>query len=1296
MAGFIDGPFASARFSTPRGVAFASIGGAAAVWVVDDTMRLRRLADGKVTTFAGNGSNLTKDGVGSGASFGQPWDVEAAPDGGLIVLERGGNKVRRVDADAKVTTIAGSSTGGLVDGPAAAARFQWPEGVGLASDGTIYVADTGNNAIRRVDTNGNVVTVAGSSKGFADDAGTLAKFNAPTDVVVDLLGQIAVLDNGNRRIRRLAANGLVTTLAGSVDGYADGVGSEAKLGASTGLAVAPTGTLYFGDAGSARIRSLRASAKSCKIGGICWSAATKAPSNSCKRCLANGSDQAWTAAPATTPCDDGNACTVADACDGKANTGSCAGKTKDCDDADTCTTDACNQSGSCVHTAIIGCGGNCTEAAHCEDGNACTDQACVDGKCANSANTAPCASGSTCSLGDSCSGGVCKAGGKRMATTIAGSGLPGLVDGDANQAKFKQLQGVAVGGDGTVWLVDGGNHLLRRFAQGKVSTAVGSGVAGYANGPTVAAKLNNPSDVGVRPSGGLVISDRNNHCLRSVDLVASTVGVFSGQCQLNGSIDGPAASARFVAPEGLDVDADGVVWVVSADHTLRRVTPDGTVVTLAGAPYKTGLVDGKGAQARFSAPSDVAVRADGSLVIADASNHALRAVALDGTVTTLAGGIAGYLDGDGKIARFSTPRGVAVGGDGAIFVADGNNHRVRRYAAGQVTTWAYTGVNAASDGEATSVPGGYPWGLAIDNQGALLVAHSDGAPALRQIFDSASTCSVAGVCYVDGARHPSERCSSCKASASAKAWTVDAATTPCTDGKLCTNGDACDTKGVCAGKAVDCDDGDKCTLDACDAGSGACTHSAQVGCGGNCSDVSDCDDSNACTNDACVGGKCGWEPNSDPCDSGVPCSAGDVCSGGSCKAGFATEIANAAGSGIVGFADGDAALAKFNQPQGLVRRASDGALFVADTYNHRLRRVSGQGTVSTITGDGTAGFADGALNVARFNRPADVGLMANGNLVVSDAYNHRIRVVSASQGVSTLAGSGVVGFADGKGAAAKFYYPQGIDTLADGTTFVADGSNHVIRRVGADGNVLTIAGGPGQSGYKDGSGALARFNTPNDVAMGPTGTLVVADYANHRIRLIDPDGVVSTLAGSTSGFVDAQGSSARFTYPTGVTLDGAGNVWVADRANVRVRRVDPSGAVSTVAGPTGLNGPNRLVVDATGTAWLADDSGHSLRSVRVTKDNCQIDGVCWNNGLPNPANSCQRCEVASSAKAWSGLKVGSGCDDGKPCTAAEACDDKGACVGAQPKSCDDKDACTTDSCDALTGGCQHVPIDGCF
>lgn len=261
--------------------------------------------------------------------------------------------------------------------------------------------------------------------------------------------------------------------------------------------------------------------------------------------------------------------------------------------------------------------------------------------------------------------------------------------------------------------------------------------------------------------------------------------------------------------------------------------------------------------------------------------------------------------------------------------------------------------------------------------------------------------------------------------------------------------------------------------------------------------------------------------------------------------------------------------------------------------------------------------------------PVALGLDGSGNLYVGDASTNTIRKVTPAGVITLLAGSdGAAGSADGSGAAARFSAPGGISAAADGTLTIADTANATIRRVSPVGLVTTLVGSPGARGNLDGTGGAASFSSPVGLAQTADGTVYVADAMNHTIRRISPGGVVSTFAGTAgvSGAVDGTGSAARFNYPTGLALDGAGNLYVADSTNNLLRKISPGGVVTTLAGLAGVSGssdgtgsyalfnnPGGLAIDSGGNLYVADTGNSLIR--RVTPDGT----VATLTGLPGVA-----------------------------------------------------------------------------
>ncbi len=304
--------------------------------------------------------------------------------------------------------------------------------------------------------------------------------------------------------------------------------------------------------------------------------------------------------------------------------------------------------------------------------------------------------------------------------------------------------------------------------------------------------------------------------------------------------------------------------------------------------------------------------------------------------------------------------------------------------------------------------------------------------------------------------------------------------------------------------------------------------------------------------------------------------------------------------------------ASFSYPQGVAMDAS-GNIYVNDAGNYMIRKISPSGDVSNFAGNGVAGFADGIASNAMFNGLAGMAVDAAGNLYVAEFENHRIRKITPSGFVSTLAGSGIAGYLDGNGSSTKFNTPYSLATDASGNVYVADTYNHRIRKIAPNGDVTTVAGS--SQGYIDGNGTSANFSYPSAITVDASGFMFIADQANHLIRKISPTGVVTTIAGNGQpGLVDGIGTAASFRNPWGIAVDATGNLFIADNVNNAIRKISPSGNVTTIAGDGAYgsdDGPGATAHFATpfglflhhsGYLYVADVLNHKIRKIN-TADN---------------------------------------------------------------------------------------------
>ncbi len=322
-------------------------------------------------------------------------------------------------------------------------------------------------------------------------------------------------------------------------------------------------------------------------------------------------------------------------------------------------------------------------------------------------------------------------------------------------------------------------------------------------------------------------------------------------------------------------------------------------------------------------------------------------------------------------------------------------------------------------------------------------------------------------------------------------------------------------------------------------------------------------------------------------------------------------VSTIAGNGQRGFAEGFGRSAQFNYPTELAI-APDGTIYVADTVNHRIRKIDRRGEVSTYAGDGTDGYKDGPAAQAQFSRPSGLALAPDGTLYVADTVNHAIRRIRTDGRVETFSGSGAPGFVDGPGPSARFYFPASIVFDRAGNLYLADTVNHAIRKLDPQGHVSLVAG-TRQEGFANGPPNVARFDTPVGIAIDATNQyLFVGDNDNHQIRRIRLlDGYVTTYAGTGQrGFAEGDALNARFYAPLGLVSEPNGAVFVADSINYRIRMINPLGQVISVAGGIRGNrdgfgnlaqfsGPASVQRGPRGDLYVADFSNHTIRKITI-------------------------------------------------------------------------------------------------
>ena len=631
------------------------------------------------TRFAGSpGGASYVDGTGSDARLGAPTGIAVDAAGNVYMADGGNNAIRRVSPSGAVTSYAGSGSPGAADGTGGFASFSSPSGIAIDAGGNLVVVDTANNRIRKVSPARAVTTLAGSGTlGRKDGTGWAATFNNPLGVALDASGNAYVSDTYSHVIRKVTPAGTVTTFAGTgVQGYVDGAATSAQFQMPSGIGFDPSGNLYVCDWGNNRIRKITP-------GGT---VSTFAGSGSYGRTNGTGTAASF-GYPQGIVSDPAGNLYVADSGNGMIRKISPAGAV----------------------TTFAGAGGG---------GSA-------DGPAATAMFSLPLAlafdGGGNLYVADTWNYLIRKITPGGTVSTLASTGGGGYVDATGDAARFMDPQGAAVDASGNVYVADSGNHRIRKITpSGVVSTFAGSGVAGSANGVAAAAQFNVPAGIAFDGSGSAYVADQSNHAIRKIS-AAGTVSLLAGGSW--GNADGTGAAAKFSFPSGVAVDAAGNVYVCDEDNNkIRKVTPAGVVSTLAGTG-STGSADGPGAAASFTYPRGIAVDAGGNVYVADNGNGRIRKITPGGVVSTLAGsGLPGDSDGVGKSASFHYPVGLAFDRAGNLLVTDPDAARIRRVTMdGVVTTVAGSGAPTIVDGTGLFASFQNPFGIAVAPDGKVYV-----------------------------------------------------------------------------------------------------------------------------------------------------------------------------------------------------------------------------------------------------------------------------------------------------------------------------------------------------------------------------------------------------------------------------------------------------------------------------------------------------------------------------------------------------------------------------------------------
>lgn len=669
--------------------------------------------------------------------------------------------------------------------------------------------------------------------------------------------------------------------------------------------------------------------------------------------------------------------------------------------------------------------------------------------------------------------------------TIAGGGPSNVL---AAAIGLNSPIGVAVSpSDGNVYVVSYSlSRVFKIDAQGKIFPVAGTVFGYYSgdNGPATDASLRYPAGIAFDQAGNLFIADSGNNRVRRVDALSGVITTYAGGG--TGGDGSVASAAALNGPAGLALDGAGNLYIAEkVGNKVRRVAGDTKMIsTIAGTgQYSYSGDGGHGTLATLRYPAGVAVDVQGNVYIADSENHRIRRVSIqNGVITTFAGtGTRGY-SGDGgaaTAASLNEPSGVGMDNQGNVWIADSGNSRVRRVSIsdGSIATIAGGGTGGVNDGgPANGARLQYPRAIATDALNRLYIADESGH-RLRKVAGLTATSIIT-------------------------------------------------------------------TL-----------------------------------------------------------------------AGNGTFTADGGGDGLL------ATEAWFAAPTRMARDAA-GNIYIADATDHRVRRIAaGTGVVSTFAGTGDPGATgdNSAATGAKLNAPSGLAFDTAGNLYISDTGNHKIRKVAAGTGIITTYAGSTFGYAGDGGPAtlAKLYSPRGVAVDPEGNLYIADASNHRVRKVAAGTGVITTFAGNGTANTTGdgGSASTAAVRDPHDIAFDATGNVYIASFTAGLVRFVQVStGIISTYAGNSNvSFADnVLATQSRLNFVSGLAVDSAGNLFIADQGQERIRRVDAATRIiTTIAGigESGLTGDNGfasgarfrnvtgLLLTGGGELLVADSGNQRVRAI---------------------------------------------------------------------------------------------------
>ncbi|NVK82999.1 MAG: putative Ig domain-containing protein, partial [Cytophagia bacterium] len=937
----------------------------------------------------------------------------------------------------EVFTFAGNGQSGSTNANLLSSSFNIPIGVAEDSQGNLYVADLFNHTIRRISTDGQVTTFAGTgSVGSQDGTGTEASFNEPSDLAIDSQDNIFVVDRENHAIRKITPAGVVTHFVGGTGGYEDGTGTAARVNRPTQIAIDDNDNLYITDQNNFRIRKI-------------------------------------------------------------------------------------------------------TSAG--------------------------------------------------VVTTIAGSGVNGFQDGDAGTAQFSQLTGIGVDSQGNIYVSDYDNARIRKIdIAGNVTTLAGSGTRSIEDGLGSEASFYSPLGMDVDDSGNIYVAEVAR-VIRKIE-PSGQVTTIVGSAFETGTDDGVGAEAKFTEPNNVFIDSGGNLFITEGVvHLIRKVVVNGPILTgnPSGQSGATSITltadDGNGGTDQQSFTITIN---DVTAPVFTSSGTASFTENASGTVYTA-------LATD--VGSITYSLGTSV--DEEFFTIDSNT--------GEITFLSSPDFENPLDGDANN-----SYVLIVKATDAatnestleLMVTVSDvdeDAPVFTSAQSIGYNENALGTVYTAVSTDEGTITYSLGNSVDEEYFSIDSNTgeiaflsTPDFENPL--DGDANNSYALII-KASD-SEGNESTLELLIS-------------------VIDLNEEPVISSSPITTINSSEEyvytiEVSDPDDEPVQLEMTQGPSWLKLQRTY-TTVETFAGSGNAANVNGQGVNASFGSVGDIVIDNDDN-VFVGVGAAHVLKKIDNEGNVTTYAGIlGVGGSVDGSLQEATFGHFTAMTFDNDGNLFIVDGSERKIRKISTEGLVTTVAGSGVDAVVNGSATEAAFSSPVDIAVDSQGNLFIAETNDHTIRKIDTDGNVSTFAGS-GLPGFVNANGTDAYFNSPTSLVIDSEDNLYVTDISNFHIRKITPQGEVTSYVGKRAfGNVDAQGENAVFSSPYRLAIDSDGNLYVTELLDFfppTIRKVDTEQSVTTIAGSTEgyLDGAALeaqfgrtlpLDIDSRGRIYIADEDNYRVRRV---------------------------------------------------------------------------------------------------